>query len=48
MSNDNAKKKALELAVSHIEKQFGEGSIMMLGKHSSNRDQRDQNGRICP
>lgn len=35
MSNDNAKKKALELAISHIEKQFGEGSIMTLGKHSS-------------
>ncbi|MBI2742370.1 MAG: recombinase RecA [Chlamydiales bacterium] len=34
MSNDNAKKKALELAISHIEKQFGEGSIMTLGKHS--------------
>ena len=37
MSNDNAKKKALELAVSHIEKQFGEGSIMTLGKHSTAR-----------
>jgi recombination protein RecA len=34
MSADNAKKKALELALSHIEKQFGEGSIMSLGKHS--------------
>ena len=31
------KKKALELAVSHIQKQFGEGAIMSLGKHSSNR-----------
>ncbi len=37
MSNDTAKKKALDLAISHIEKQFGEGSIMTLGKHSSNR-----------
>ena len=34
---DQAKKKALELALSHIEKQFGEGAIMTLGKHSSNR-----------
>lgn len=32
-----AKKKALELALSHIEKQFGEGSIMTLGKHSNQR-----------
>lgn len=29
------KKKALELAVSHIQKQFGEGAIMALGKHAS-------------
>lgn len=34
-SQDNAKKKALELALAHIEKQFGEGSIMTLGKHST-------------
>lgn len=34
---DAAKKKALELAISHIEKQFGEGSIMSLGDHSSTR-----------
>ncbi len=31
---DLAKKKALELAISHIQKQFGEGAIMALGKHS--------------
>lgn len=31
------KKKVLELAVSHIKKQFGEGAIMTLGKHSSTR-----------
>lgn len=36
-SEDAAKKKALELAISHIEKQFGEGSIMSLGAHSSTR-----------
>jgi recombination protein RecA len=36
--SDNAKKKALELAISHIEKQFGEGSIMTLGKHSAARE----------
>ena len=29
------RKKALEAAVAHIEKQFGEGSIMSLGKHST-------------
>ncbi len=32
---DIGKKKALELAISHIQKQFGEGAIMALGKHSS-------------
>lgn len=32
---DTAKKKALELAISHIQKQFGEGAIMALGKHSA-------------
>lgn len=38
MSNqDPAKKKALELAMSHIEKQFGSGAIMSLGDHSSTR-----------
>ncbi len=35
---DLARKKALESAVSQIEKQFGEGSIMTLGKHSANRE----------
>ncbi|QVL57730.1 MAG: recombinase RecA [Simkaniaceae bacterium] len=35
--NDAAKKKALELAISHIEKQFGTGSIMSLGDHSAAR-----------
>ena len=29
------KRKALELAISQIQKQFGEGAIMALGKHSS-------------
>jgi recombination protein RecA len=32
---DAGKKKALELAISHIQKQFGEGAIMALGKHSA-------------
>lgn len=32
---DIGKKKALELAISHIQKQFGEGAIMALGKHSN-------------
>ncbi len=34
--NDPAKKKALELAKAHIEKQFGAGTIMSLGDHSIN------------
>lgn len=38
MTQDQAKKKALELAVAHIEKQFGDGSIMTLGKHSQARE----------
>lgn len=33
-----ARRKALELAVAHIEKQFGEGAIMTLGKHSASRE----------
>lgn len=37
MSNE-AKKKALELAISHIEKQFGQGSIMTLGKHHATHE----------
>lgn len=32
------RKKALEAAVALIEKQFGEGSIMSLGKHSATRE----------
>src|ERR1700682_5782034 len=32
------RKKALEAAVAHIEKQFGEGSIMSLGNHSLRRE----------
>ncbi len=34
-TNDPNKKKALELAIAHIQKQFGEGAIMALGKHAS-------------
>lgn len=37
-TNDVAKKKALELAIAHIEKQFGKGSIMTLGQHHANRE----------
>ncbi|MCH9634350.1 MAG: Protein RecA [Chlamydiae bacterium] len=36
-TTDPNKKKALELAISHIEKQFGDGAIMTLGKHQSSR-----------
>jgi recombination protein RecA len=35
---DSERKKALELALGHIEKQFGEGAIMTLGKHSATRE----------
>ena len=39
MSNLNQeRKKALEEAVSQIKKQFGDGSIMSLGKHSETRE----------
>jgi recombination protein RecA len=37
-SHDQAKKKALELALAHIEKQFGDGAIMTLGKHAASRE----------
>jgi recombination protein RecA len=33
-AKEDGKKKALELAISHIQKQFGDGAIMTLGKHS--------------
>lgn len=36
--HDPAKKKALEAAIAQIEKQFGDGSIMSLGKHSASRE----------
>ena len=36
--DDAARKKALEAAIAHIEKQFGEGSIMTLGKHSAEKE----------
>lgn len=36
--SDLEKKKALDLAVGHIKKQFGDGAIMSLGKHSSERE----------
>lgn len=35
---DTERKKALELALGHIKKQFGDGAIMTLGKHSSQRE----------
>jgi recombination protein RecA len=36
-ADESGKKKALELALSQIEKQFGEGAIMSLGKHSQSK-----------
>ena len=35
---DDNKKKALDLALSHIRKQFGDGAIMTFGKHSASRE----------
>ena len=37
-AQDLAKKKALELALAHIEKQFGKGSVMTLGQHQANKE----------
>ena len=34
-SQETNKRKALELAISHIQKQFGDGAIMTLGKHAT-------------
>jgi len=36
-NSNNAKKQALELALGHIRKQFGEGAIMSLGASAANR-----------
>ncbi len=36
IQEENSKKKALELALANIKKQFGDGAIMSLGKHTSN------------
>jgi len=38
MSQPEERKKALELALGHIKKQFGEGSIMSLGKRSETQE----------
>lgn len=35
------KRKSLDLAISYIHKQFGDGAIMALGKHSSSLKERD-------
>jgi len=35
---ESGKKKALELAIAHIQKQFGEGAIMSLGARSDQRE----------
>lgn len=36
--SDTERKKALELALGHIKKQFGDGAIMSLGQHSAQRE----------
>lgn len=47
MSHPDEKKKALDLAISHIQKQFGEGSIMSFGKAASvSKDSIIQTGAI--
>lgn len=38
MAVDQERKKALDLALSHIRKQFGDGAIMSFGKHSLERE----------
>ncbi len=35
---ETEKKRALDLALAHIKKQFGDGAIMSLGQHSENRE----------
>ncbi len=37
-ASDTEKKKALEQALGQIKKQFGDGAVMTLGKHSSERE----------
>ena len=37
-SQDSERKKALELTLAQIRKQFGDGAIMSLGKRSSERE----------
>lgn len=37
-AQDSERKKALELTLAHIRKQFGDGAIMSLGKRSSERE----------
>lgn len=37
-ASESDRKKALDLALSHIKKQFGEGAIMSLGKHSASKE----------
>lgn len=37
-ANDTDRKKALEAAVGHIKKQFGEGAIMTMGSNASTRE----------
>ncbi|HSX04353.1 MAG TPA: recombinase RecA [Rhabdochlamydiaceae bacterium] len=38
MAAEDGKRKALELAIAQIEKNFGEGSIMTLGKHQATNE----------
>lgn len=43
MGENTEKKKALEMAMSQIEKQFGKGSVMKLRRIQSNGNRSDTN-----
>ena len=44
-TNSNEKKRAIEAAMVHIDRQFGKGSIMRLGDHRAKvRDELERRG----
>ena len=43
---NNERKKALEVAMGQIEKQFGKGSVMKLRRVQSNGNRSDTNGSL--
>lgn len=48
MGENTEKKKALEMAMSQIEKQFGKGSVMKLRRIQSNGNRSHTNRSIKP